>query len=301
MIKKDGYSTKTKNAVNRLVKFEKKLLNKNKKKRKGDVKDIPVKKIDELDEFIKKSEIKINRSIIQEGKKKKIIINENGDVKVKKRPSRKLPDTKISIKTKRKKKLNSNLPIDMDYKCVFKRNSGTWFVYDDDSSSITSSILDTSAPISQLNGSIQIEEVNHSSDFNIENTSTPTKVPAGDLFKQDEWENPPKEGEIEIFLQSRKCKKRIAKLNESLTDSSKAKRRSLDSQIVKNPFATPANSKKVKIALNLNKAQDIKEHVAHIKSSPGIPFDANKKPSKPLLKRHTMSPVDPFYRRKFQL
>nr|XP_022907572.1 ribosomal RNA processing protein 1 homolog isoform X1 [Onthophagus taurus]XP_022907573.1 ribosomal RNA processing protein 1 homolog isoform X2 [Onthophagus taurus] len=53
--------------------------------------------------------------------------------------------------------------------------------------------------------------------------------------------------------------------------------------------------KKVKIDLKLNRSQEIHEHVKQVKSSPGIPFDATRKPSKPLLKTRFTTPIDPFY------
>lgn len=56
------------------------------------------------------------------------------------------------------------------------------------------------------------------------------------------------------------------------------------------------SAKKVKININLNQSQEISEHVAQILSSPAIPYDANKKPAKPLLKTPSFSsPINPFY------
>ncbi|KAB0790979.1 hypothetical protein PPYR_02779 [Photinus pyralis] len=64
---------------------------------------------------------------------------------------------------------------------------------------------------------------------------------------------------------------------------------------------TAKNEKKVRIALKLNQSQEIHEHVAQLKSSPGIPYDANRLPEKPLLKPNAIkSPINPFYKRKMK-
>lgn len=72
-------------------------------------------------------------------------------------------------------------------------------------------------------------------------------------------------------------------------------------KMVTNPYTNktslPKSRKKVNINLKLNKSQEIYEHHAQIKSSPGIPFDANKKPRKSLLKNKISSPINPFYRK----
>ncbi|KRT79421.1 hypothetical protein AMK59_6968, partial [Oryctes borbonicus] len=372
--RKDGYSTKLKQATNRLVKFEKKLLNKDRKRGKRkridkiDEKKIKKQKIisnfdgtsssaKDLEEFIKVSEgsIKVddqkekskkrkvpldelNRKKLKQ--KQKILVNENGSIKLCKKYNS-LSDKGV----KRKRPLNK--PAEKNYECAFERNSGTWFVYDDDSSSTSftldlstakssiddiatkSNNIESAKPI-KLNGDLNIDEkvkitktkekepprkritpVTITTDVNMPNlnTSTPTQSSKKKyLFESDEWEVPLTEIETEIFTAFKSYQQRLKKLadlnshllSNKTTPLKSLKRRSLDSQFMKNPFAkaaTPGSSKKVKIALNLNKAQDIREHVAQIKSSPGIPFDANKKPSKPLLKRHTMSPIDPFYQR----
>lgn len=74
-------------------------------------------------------------------------------------------------------------------------------------------------------------------------------------------------------------------------------RRSLDTVLIKNPFATPSsNAKKVKINTKLNRSQEIYEHHMQILSSPGIPHDPNKRPSKPVLKSPARTnAINPFY------
>ncbi|EFA04899.2 ribosomal RNA processing protein 1 homolog [Tribolium castaneum] len=83
---------------------------------------------------------------------------------------------------------------------------------------------------------------------------------------------------------------------EEVEKSLKSKRLSLPTKLIKNPFANSTPVKKVKINTKLNRSQDVQEHHAQILSSPQIPYDANKKPAKPLLKTPTLkSPIDPFY------
>lgn len=73
-------------------------------------------------------------------------------------------------------------------------------------------------------------------------------------------------------------------------------RLSLNPSLVVNPFQSPSKPKKVKINTKLNVSQEIHEHHRQILKSPGIPYDANKKPLKPLLKTPVKStPVNPFY------
>ncbi|KAF5291772.1 hypothetical protein FQA39_LY14260 [Lamprigera yunnana] len=160
------------------------------------------------------------------------------------------------------------------YQESFRRNSGLWTVHLFNS------------PIS--NG------VESNKDFQ----TTPS--PKGSTIKtrltpKDEWSEPLKEGETEIFIPSNKLKKKIRNVVQP-------------PNMVKNPFATSTpmlpikNEKKVRISLKLNQTQEIHEHVAQLKSSPGIPYDANKKPDKPLLKQNCLkSPVNPFYRKKFRV
>ncbi|ETN65983.1 nnp-1 protein [Anopheles darlingi] len=140
----------------------------------------------------------------------------------------------------------------------------------------------------------------------------------------DEWSQPPKDGEEEYFIPSRKLKK-ASKLNTSpvvsststsfgtpIVDAGERKKGSLkrtpptaqqasgSTQDDIDPV-TPAR-KRVKIALNKNVAQELAEHVKQVKSSPQMPFDSAKKPSKSLLKPNLIpSPVNPFYKKKIGL
>ncbi|CAH0549755.1 unnamed protein product [Brassicogethes aeneus] len=133
-----------------------------------------------------------------------------------------------------------------------------------------------------------------------------------EVFPGSEWDEPLKEGEYEIVVPAKKYAAKMKSeaknnnqsvqevVNDSLTKLKGKNRFSLDSKLAKIPFckrATPSSSKKVKINMGLNQSQEVHEHLAQLVSSPGIPFDANKKPSKPLLKPTGSTPINPFYKR----
>nr|XP_012135471.1 PREDICTED: ribosomal RNA processing protein 1 homolog isoform X3 [Megachile rotundata] len=60
-----------------------------------------------------------------------------------------------------------------------------------------------------------------------------------------------------------------------------------------------SSKKRVKIALQRNTAQHTSEYMLQVQKSPGIPFDANRKPSAGVLKASPMSsPINPFYKRQ---
>lgn len=61
---------------------------------------------------------------------------------------------------------------------------------------------------------------------------------------------------------------------------------------------TPASEKRVKIALKMNKSQEVTEYIRQLKQSPHLPYDSAKKPSKGVLKPNLApSPINPFYKR----
>lgn len=63
------------------------------------------------------------------------------------------------------------------------------------------------------------------------------------------------------------------------------------------PASTPSSEKKVKIALKMNKSQEVTEYIRQLKQSPH-PYDSAKKPSKGVLKPNLApSPINPFYKR----
>lgn len=136
----------------------------------------------------------------------------------------------------------------------------------------------------------------------------------------DEWSEPLKDGEVEIFMPSRKQK---LKALQQLDETSSPK-------LVINPFAkhtgtlkkqkeskTPSSStpriqlaqaaggssgKRVIIALNRNQAQTPNEYIKQVKDSPSLPYDSSKKPTKSLLKPNAIpSPINPFYQKKIGL
>lgn len=70
--------------------------------------------------------------------------------------------------------------------------------------------------------------------------------------------------------------------------------------------ATPSSSaaiaasaeKRVKIALKMNRSQEVVEYMRQIKQSPHLPYDSAKKPSKGVLKPNLApSPINPFYKK----
>uniref|UniRef100_A0A182MGR9 Uncharacterized protein n=1 Tax=Anopheles culicifacies TaxID=139723 RepID=A0A182MGR9_9DIPT len=131
--------------------------------------------------------------------------------------------------------------------------------------------------------------------------STPNSKP---FQTKDEWSEPLKEGEEEYFIPSKKTK--LAAKLEKTPPASKTNIKRTSTNGVGAPDAddepiTPAR-KRVKIALNKNVAQDLVEHIKQVKSSPQLPFDSSKKPSKSLLKPNLIpSPINPFYKKKIGL
>lgn len=155
--------------------------------------------------------------------------------------------------------------------------------------------------------------------------SSPSSSGSSQPFKvtDDEWSEPLKEGEIELFMPSRKQKLKALAQVEADTEKEDTPRPNL----VLNPFAkhtgvvkkvkdataTPriklppasasgSSGKRVIIALNKNKAQSPHEYIKQVKESPNLPYDSSKKPSKSLLKPNVIpSPINPFYQKKIGL
>ncbi|XP_028895052.2 ribosomal RNA processing protein 1 homolog [Zeugodacus cucurbitae] len=146
---------------------------------------------------------------------------------------------------------------------------------------------------------------------NAEKVATKTKkqkeVPTKDT--NSEWDTPLAEGEIEYFIPSRKAQLKNA--NANLVPNPLAKKSQSNASTPVNAKkatsaannATPTGSiKRVKIALKHNTAQNPSEYIKQIKSSPKLPYDADKKPGKGLLKPNSMpSPINPFYKKKIGL
>lgn len=154
----------------------------------------------------------------------------------------------------------------------------------------------------------------------IKTPSSQANSSRGTFIVDDEWSEPLKDGETELFIPSRKTKlkeinKQYKVQNEQIQGSQKLK-------LGRNPFSTPKNAakslkralesphiddlaakkKRVKIALNKNISQDLQQHIQQVKSSPQLPYDSSKKPSKGVLKPNLMpSPINPFYRKRIGL
>lgn len=339
-----------KKAVNRLVKFEKKLLNQNSKRKRLETEHVNNKRIkldtnlenleQDLEKFVEESEkdIKIN---VNKTKK-----NSNGNLNTN--------HTKLLKKSKKDKlelKLNSELNkfvtkpnFDLSkVEYVFERNSGTWVVFNQSSNETKKNLIPCnkkidSFTVTQLNdanatllnnntGNESLKKdctvtVSNGLDdkkgnyFNLIlcqicnlivflefNNSVTTEVNKKELFPKNEWDEPLQEGDIEIFIPSKKYLKLNQTVNDLQTNSfQKIKGKSRHSLDLNERNDVALSPKKVKINTKLNTSQEIHEHHAQILSSPAIPFDANKKPTKPLLKVTTSStPVNPFYNRKLSL
>uniref|UniRef100_A0A182NR75 Uncharacterized protein n=1 Tax=Anopheles dirus TaxID=7168 RepID=A0A182NR75_9DIPT len=128
---------------------------------------------------------------------------------------------------------------------------------------------------------------------------------------KDEWSEPLKEGEEEYFIPSRKLKtlapmvEKTPKVKTPAAKTPATLKRAASTTIAAladgDDPTTPAR-KRVKIALNKNVAQDLVEHIKQVKSSPQLPFDSSRKPSKSLLKPNLIpSPINPFYKKKIGL
>ncbi|KAF2885464.1 hypothetical protein ILUMI_20744 [Ignelater luminosus] len=214
-----GYSTKLKKSVNRLVKFDKKLLadsNKNRKQRKLKRKfdEIQEDINDEIQEDINDNDTEVSEDMLQEFIKKSEGSLTNGNIPRKKKL--KLKNDKIHKNLKNTSTKTSNLSTsnpDWSYEESFQRNSGTWFVERLDSDeSYRDEALNSNekSPKKKLNNhkvnkrkSIK-EKIDNSDKIE---TSSNTKI-----FPQNKWDLPPEEGEVEIFVPSNKYKNKMKKL-----------------------------------------------------------------------------------------
>lgn len=135
------------------------------------------------------------------------------------------------------------------------------------------------------------------------------------IIESDEWSEPLKDGEIEIFVPSRKQKlKALQKVEAAESKSSVAsgggpspKKIKIDKKALVTPprislASTPTTNsgKRVKIALNKNQAQSAYDYIKQVKESPNLPTDnLLMLPTKSVLKPNLLpSPINPFYQKK---
>lgn len=255
-------STKIKNSVNRLVKFEQKLKGKKRK--------------------IKDKTYKIDAEDVRPQKKKrKSVSNEDDHDFFRNRLEEFFKRDEKKVKRKAK-----NIE-QKKYAYTFRRNSGTWFVYDEDktkkeANEFTEEKLKVDASPDKKGNLVKVTE-------SPESPSLSSPKVGENAGTSNDWDRPLQDGETEIFIPVRK-RRSLKAVNKNFDKNFKSPGAE---SLVKNPFSTP---KKVKIDLNLNKSQEFHEHHAQILSSPAIPFDANRKPLKPLLKPSPVAtPVNPFY------
>lgn len=263
--KDDSYSTNLKQSVNRLVKFEKKLMEKEKKPKK--------RKLESDTEVPKK-------------KRKRRSVSDDGDYEMFAEKLREFVENSEQ-KVKKNNKLRKLMEEDVDLsQCatVFRRNSGTWYVTDENEEEKPS----ISSPKS-FEEEDMVENEENSDDGSGEEEEFDYDEYYQTLLEADRknWE----EEEEELYLTPRE--KKLKEVNKQLEE-----------EFVENPFSKPQtpvvnSTKKVKIALNFNQSQEFHEHQLQVLKSPAIPFDSNKKPIKPLLKPSPVSsPINPFYRKK---
>ncbi|XP_056641334.1 ribosomal RNA processing protein 1 homolog [Diorhabda sublineata] len=290
--------------------------------------------VEEIVEKAKKKKDKLNKlrsdSIMQTVITKK---NQNGSLNsIDSKINSQIIKAKNKLKYQKDKKINEKRKKGISSKidCVFKRNSGTWVVYEAENNSLSQKTVDCITP-NKLSGknTKSVVKANTGKSRTIEtnlsnficnddspksglapvnlNESSPEQK---EVFQKSDWEEPLQEGEYEICIPSKKYigkMKKLAKnenksvnelINSTLERIKGKSRLSLDSRLVNNPFSKSPSAKKVKINIKLNRSQDIYEHIANVRSSPAIPYDATKKPSKPLLKPSANStPINPFYKK----
>lgn len=142
----------------------------------------------------------------------------------------------------------------------------------------------------------------------------------------DPWDLPLEEGEVEFSTPSRKQK--LAEINDqaaqNFADKTFEKRvvnpvalAAMRGKLSKTPSSTTPSSvstasagaptvssgeKRVKIMLKMNRSQETSEYLQQLRNSPNTPYDANRKPTKGLLKPNLMpSPINPYYKKKLGL
>ena len=119
------------------------------------------------------------------------------------------------------------------------------------------------------------DNINSSSSLSLSNGSDSNSEKNNILTKQPTWLVP-----VLKKLENEKSRTTSAKVQHKISADSNPKKR-------------------VKIALQRNTAQHTSEYILQIQKSPGIPFDANRKPSAGVLKASPIpSPINPFYKRK---
>lgn len=325
---------KLKKATNRLIKLDKKLIKNDKKrkrrKRSADKNDQIFEtndltnlqeKLDknadnDLEKLLKRDEELLSKTEIPkiECKKSKLDIkqlsNTHKEEKLDKTKSKKHKiEVSNDIVVKKRIKISDEKP---DH--VFKRNSGTWLVFnannkeesDNSQDKISNKHRKNSKSTEKVKTSPNKNNTENKESDNNEDSQEKNpnfKRKNSDIFPRNAWDEPLKEGEYEICIPSRKHIDKIKKLADKsgknmetlLKQSMKKNRLSLDSNL--SSLINADRTKKVKINVKLNQSQEIDEHEEKVMSSPGIPYDANKKPSKPVIKKNRISlPPNPFYK-----
>ncbi|XP_045465597.1 ribosomal RNA processing protein 1 homolog [Harmonia axyridis] len=122
-------------------------------------------------------------------------------------------------------------------------------------------------------------------------------------FSKNPWDEPLKEGEYELTIPSKSYVEKLKKISKKSTLNLQ---QLIDNSLIKfkdpkerDQCSTPEKkrTKKVNINTSLNQSQEFDEYHSLILSSPNIVFDGSKKPGKPLLKRKAKTPVNPFFKK----
>lgn len=161
-----------------------------------------------------------------------------------------------------------------------------------------------------------------------QSNETPAETPkSAKKHKNSEWEKPLQDGEVEYFIPSKKKQlnavPHVTKTADSVTTllvtpskeskpktngvKSSEKKVKSTSKLAQSKTSTPnifvdkgtpaSSDKRVKIALKMNRSQEVTEYIRQLKQSPH-PYDSAKKPSKGVLKPNLApSPINPFYKR----
>ncbi|KAJ3651734.1 hypothetical protein Zmor_017752 [Zophobas morio] len=152
----------------------------------------------------------------------------------------------------------------LEIESIFRRNSGTWLV--------TKAIQ---RPKNQWKDQASADKGENKHVFEAIDEGIKKPLKEKILFPKNQWD--------------------VSNDEMTVENSFTRGRFNLSSELIKNPFSVSTPIKKVKINTKLNRSQDVQEHHFQILSSPGIPYDANAKPAKPLLKATGRSPINPFY------
>ncbi|XP_037938337.1 ribosomal RNA processing protein 1 homolog [Teleopsis dalmanni] len=321
------------NMENEVFGTGRKLKQLNKRKRRKLLKSLNLDNVDEnnFDDVIEKAIPKKSTKVIK--KKAQLTMMNNWieedidvDISAKKEKSKKNTERKI-VKQKNSKKSKSEASEDEPANKIRKTQSSDGVcdlqpIVDSDKpispavaqskKSVNTKTISQSKPLitaktvsQDVDQNKKIKETKILSKTTQEETNSPSISKTNKEKSISEWDKPLKKGEVDYFIPSRKIQ--VKNANSSLVRNPLAKNSgtSTPKQLNKtSSLSTPSSgsAKRVKIALKHNTSQNPSEYLKQIRNSPNLPFDADKKPGKGLLKPNLMpSPINPFYKKKLGL